>query len=119
MIPNRATPEGHELGRQMARLCDGKLAGKRDTRCGTCAFRGGDHVANGSPETLMTALKCTMEGDVFWCHEADRACAGWAAMRFPKDRLVQAPWDAVDGADHEPSGEVILLPDQSAPECWR
>lgn len=97
MRPNRTTPEGQELGRHMARLCDDELAGKRDDRCQTCAFRAGDHLANGSPETLMTALKCAMEGEPFWCHEHDRPCAGWKVMKFPKDRRVQAPWDAVDG----------------------
>lgn len=111
-IPNRVTDEGRELGRHMARLCDGEFVGKRDDRCRTCAFRGGDHIANGSPETLMTALKCAMEGTPFWCHEHDRACAGWAAMRFPKDKLVHAPWDAVEGGDYK-AGDVIPLPDLS------
>ena len=76
----------------MARLCKTAL-GDRDDRCLTCAFRKGDHPANGSPETLMSALKCVMEGEPFWCHEHDRACAGWAAMRFSKDNLVKAPWE--------------------------
>ena len=80
----------------MARLCDVELAGKRDDRCATCA---GDHLANGSPETLMTALKCAMEGKPFWCHEHDRVCAGWAAMRFPKDQRVEAPWPFIGGGD--------------------
>ena len=91
-VPNRTTPEGHELGRKLARLCDASLVGKPDNRCETCAFRAGDHLANGSPETLMSAMKCAMEGDPFWCHEHDRACAGWVAMRFPKGRTVAAPW---------------------------
>jgi hypothetical protein len=90
--PNVATEEGRELGRELARLCDLEMAGKEDRRCATCAFRAGDHLANGSPETLMSALKSAMEGTPFWCHEHDRACAGWAALRFPKDRLVEAPW---------------------------
>ncbi len=54
--PNVATEEGRALGRKLARLCDGELKGKADNRCQTCAFRAGDHIANGSPETLMTAL---------------------------------------------------------------
>jgi hypothetical protein len=40
----------------------------------------------------MSALKSAMEGTPFWCHEHDRACAGWAALRFPKDGLVDVPW---------------------------
>lgn len=111
--PNARTPSGIALGREMARICDGELAGKRDDRCQTCAFRHGDHIANGSPETLMTALKCAMEGTPFWCHEHDRACSGWALMRFPKGTCIEAPWDAVEGRDYE-AGDVILLPDLSA-----
>lgn len=99
MRPNLPTPEGRELGRELARLCDGELAGRRDDRCGSCALRAGDHLANGSVETLMSALKCAMEGEPFWCHEHDRACAGWAAMAFPKDARVAAPWPHVPGAD--------------------
>jgi hypothetical protein len=96
---NVATDLGRELGRELARLCDTELAGKEDTRCATCAFRGGDHLANGSPETLMSALKCAMEGTPFWCHEHDLACAGWAVMRFPKEALVEAPWPHLPGTD--------------------
>jgi hypothetical protein len=35
----------------------------------------------------------------FWCHEHDRACAGWAAMRFPKGQEVAAPWPHLPGRD--------------------
>ena len=108
--PNRTTPEGRELGRHMARLCDQELAGRRDDRCRTCAFRAGDHLANGSPETLMSALKSTMERTPFWCHEHDRACAGWSAMRFPKGRSVNAPWEHVNGGYYK-AGDVIPSPD--------
>lgn len=112
MRPNRATEEGRALGREMARLCDAELAGKEDDRCRTCAFRSGDHIANGSPETLMTALKCAMEGEPFWCHEHDRPCAGWRAMRFSKGQRVKAPWEFVQGGDYQ-AGDVIPLPDLS------
>ena len=30
--------------------------------------------------------------------EHDWLCAGWAAMRFPKDRRVEAPWPFIGGA---------------------
>ena len=114
MTPNRPTPEGRALGAQMARLCDGELKGKDDARCGTCAFRAGDHLANNSAETLMTALQCAMERTPFWCHEADMPCAGWLTMRFPAARTVTAPWDAVEGGMYQ-AGDVIPLPDESAP----
>jgi hypothetical protein len=96
---NRATGEGRALGKELARLCDKELAGKEDRRCATCAFRAGDHIANGSPETLMTAIKCAAEGEPFFCHEEARACAGWATMVFPKESRVTVPWDFVAGTD--------------------
>lgn len=112
MQQNRVTNEGRALGREMARLCDGELAGKRDDRCATCAFRAGDHLANGSPETLMSALKCALEGDPFWCHEHDRPCAGWAALRRSKPDRIEVPWDHVPGGNYK-AGDVIPMP---APE---
>jgi hypothetical protein len=112
MRPNRVTEEGRELGRHLARLCDSALARKEDARCGTCAFRAGDHLANGSSETLMTALKCAMEREPFWCHEHNRPCAGWAAMRFPTDRKVAAPWDYAPGGEYN-AGDVIPMPDET------
>ncbi|MFA6031795.1 MAG: hypothetical protein WC889_02710 [Myxococcota bacterium] len=98
MRENVATPEGRLLGAELARLCDAEVAKSgKDGRCDTCAFRAGDHLANGSPETLMTALKCAMEREPFWCHEHDRPCAGWRMFRF--DEPVAAPWPIIDGAD--------------------
>lgn len=101
MRPNQRTPDGIALGEQMARLCDKEITGKPDNRCGTCAFRRGDHLANGSPETLMSAIKCVLERTPFPCHEhgTDRPCAGWLAMRTPAGRELEMPWDYVDGAD--------------------
>jgi hypothetical protein len=100
MRQNQRTPEGIALGEQMARLCDVELADKPDNRCATCAFRRGDHLANGSPETLMIATKCLLERTPFWCHEEeDRPCAGWLAMRAPADGAMEMPWDHVGGAD--------------------
>lgn len=104
MIKNRATDEGRALGAQMARFADieAERSG-RDGRCGTCAFRAGDHLANGSPETLMTALKCVMEREPFWCHEHDRPCAGWQLLKADKDAAVEMPWPYIDGFDSTPS----------------
>ena len=100
-IPNETTPEGRALGAEMARLCDTAIDGE-DNRCATCAFRKGDHLANGSPATLMNALKCVIEGDPFYCHEHERPCAGWVAMSGRKDRGVprpklEAPWPFIEG----------------------
>ena len=100
MRENVATSEGRELGAHLARLCDREAESQgKDSRCHTCAFRAGDHVANGSPETLMTALKCAVEREPFWCHEHDRPCAGWLLLRSGTDSTVALPWDYVGGAD--------------------
>ena len=102
VIANSATPEGRELGMHLARLCDreAEKAG-RDDRCPTCAFRAGEHLANGSVVTLMSAVKCMAERDPFWCHEHDRPCAGWQLMRFEADATVSMPWDHVPGVEEE------------------
>lgn len=102
MIKNRRTPEGEELGRELARLCDTAINGKNH-RCNTCAFRHGDHLANGSAETLMNALKCVIEREPFYCHEIDRPCAGWLAMRFDKGNELKTPWDFIEGSNDIPN----------------
>lgn len=77
-IPNVTTPEGIELGRELARLADNEYARTgRDSRCETCAFRHGTHIANGSAPTLMSAVKCFLERTPFYCHETERPCGGW------------------------------------------
>ena len=100
MRPNKVTPEGWQLGKEIARLCDAEVAKQgKDGRCGTCAFRAGDHVANGSPETLMSAVKAMAEREPFWCHTWDKPCAGWTLMRFPAGETVTTPWEHPEGAD--------------------
>jgi hypothetical protein len=106
MIENTTTPEGRELGAHLSRMCEVEVARKgRDGRCYTCAFRAGDHLANGSPGTQMLALKCVMEREPFWCHEADKPCAGWLLMRA--DEPIGVPWSAEDcGVPVEPWRDV-------------
>jgi hypothetical protein len=88
-IRNRTTPEGQELGKCLARFADeaeprARLkAPELPPRCQSCAFREGHHVANGSPETQMDALKCLLERVEFHCHQPDREghlCSGWAMI---------------------------------------
>lgn len=112
MIVNRRTTDGEALGAELTRFCDQEEASNptKRRRCGTCAFRSGAHVANGSPETLMNALKCVMERTTFYCHEADRPCVGWRTLVF--DVGIKAPWDFVDGA-----GDPASLPSGQVPEA--
>ena len=80
LVPNRPTPEGKLLGEQLARLTDeaekelrAKLR-EQDARevmperCRSCAYRSGT-IPDGCPNTVMDALKCTMEGVPFYCHQ--------------------------------------------------
>lgn len=98
--PNKVTPEGWQMGKELARICDAEAAKQgKDGRCWTCAFRAGDHIANGSPETLMSALKCAAERTPFWCHERDQPCAGWTLMRWPAGATTELPWEHISGVD--------------------
>jgi len=106
MIRNRPTPEGAQLGENLARFCDEAEPAARlkapalPPRCNSCAFRKGPHVANGSPETQMDALKAVIEGVEFQCHEPARAgqpCSGWAMLRLAGDGGVgSVPWPFSD-----------------------
>lgn len=89
---NAPTPEGAELGRHLARFADQEEAAHPDApkRCGDCAFRAGT-LPNQCPQTLMDAVKCTMEGEPFHCHlgmrdgEPTRLCAGYLLMKCERD----------------------------------
>lgn len=113
---NKATPEGRELGKRLAKFCDDAEPDARlrmpelPPRCASCAFREGQHVASGSPETQMDALKCVIEGIQFLCHEPARegmVCCGWAMMmlaRKESDKLGTAPWPFSHGDDAATEG---------------
>lgn len=92
---NEATPEGFELGYYMARFVDQEEAkeplANGYARCATCAFRQGT-FPNGSPQTLMDAAKCVMEGVPFDCHEDEKPCAGWALLRRASESTSTVPW---------------------------
>lgn len=108
-IRNRATDEGRQLGVELARLCDTAEPAARlrapslPPRCASCAFREGPHVANGSPQTLMDAIKCVAERTEFQCHEPareDLPCSGWAMMVLaePEAEPIALPWAFSDRA---------------------
>ncbi len=103
-IKNAATDEGRELGHHMARFCDQAEQIARlkvpelPPRCASCAFREGPHVANGSPQTQMDAVKAWIEGHEFYCHEParkDHLCSGWSMLMLAKDKKsdVELPWN--------------------------
>lgn len=107
LVPNRPTPEGREMGRNIARLCDQadplfrlRFPGAPE-RCKTCAFRLGT-VPNGCVDTLMDATKALLEGVPFMCHESldggdpTRLCGGYAILQDaagPNAEPVKLPWD--------------------------
>jgi hypothetical protein len=88
---NQPTPEGRQLGKQIARLTkvaieDCKAAGiALPEQCASCAFREGT-FPNGCPETLLDAIDCMNTGTKFMCHhhkkgEPMHECAGWLASQ--------------------------------------
>lgn len=102
---NRTTPEGRNLGEQIARLCDVEALKlmregewNHDERCASCAFRKGT-VPNGCPQTLMDAMKCLMEKVPFHCHVGEKGeaevCSGWfASMQAIKDKpKTKCDWE--------------------------
>lgn len=98
---NEPTREGFELGYTLAKWVDAEeakapLANER----------------TGSPETMMDALKCAMEGLPFVCHEDMRPCAGWALLRrsAPASK-TKAFWPYSD----EPETAAFNEPQTSAP----
>jgi hypothetical protein len=118
-IRNVATDEGRILGRKLAQFCDDAEPAARlkapeiPPRCNSCAFRAGPHVANGSPETQMDALKCVIEGVEFQCHEPAREgspCSGWAMMMLGGGLApgAKVPWPFSDEAnsDTEKAAEI-------------
>lgn len=95
------------MGAHMARFCDEAEPKARlrmpelPPRCNSCAFRQGEHTANGSPQTQMDALKCVIEGREFLCHEPAREghlCSGWAMMMLAKDSadFAEVSWPFSD-----------------------
>lgn len=110
MEKNRDTDEGHEMGKHLARFADQAepkarlIAPTLPPRCASCAFREGKHTANGSPATLMNAVKCWIERERFECHQPDRQgepCSGWAMLMLADERpeAGQCDWDFIGGAD--------------------
>lgn len=92
---NLPTEEGIQLGTRLAEFASieaSKKPGIKE-RCQTCAFRSGT-IPNGCPPTLMDALKCLIEGDVFMCHEETRPCSGYLLMKM--DGKGKAPWEYSD-----------------------
>lgn len=100
LYPNRPTEIGRKLGDQLARLTEVALIEVKKKfpnhkePCGTCAFRRGT-IPNGCPETVMDALKCTLEQSAdFHCHEEKgQLCAGFMICLTAGKRQVKVPWE--------------------------
>jgi len=110
MIRNKPEPLGIALGEQLARFADESehefrgYLGFVPKRCNSCAYRKGT-FPNGCLATVANALKCSMEGDEFYCHETGNGlhghgesviCAGWILLN--NNKIVDVPWDFVEGA---------------------
>lgn len=113
MVPNRPTEVGKALGANLARLCDAEEIKLRERlpdmaeRCKSCAFRAGT-IPNGCPETLMDAIKASIEWVPFLCHErldVDRKphewCAGWFILAGRGDQPGEVSWPFSDEPDAE------------------
>lgn len=103
MVRNRPCKEGKLLGAELARLTDHAERKQLEkfpnmkVRCRTCAFRLGT-VPNGCVETVMDALKATMEQVPFMCHESvwnHDPCMGWvvAASAVTNSIPLPTPWE--------------------------
>lgn len=90
---NEPTRDGYELGYQLAKFYE--RAEFKPERCRTCAFRVGTY-ANGSPQTVMDAMKCVLEGIPFYCHEESRLCGGYVSLRAESPSRIKAFWDFSD-----------------------
>jgi hypothetical protein len=106
-IRNKATEDGRALGHHLARFCDEAEPAARlrfpelPPRCASCAFREGQHVANGSVAATMDATKCWLEGIEFYCHEPERKgqlCSGWSMMMLAKSKadFIKVRWPFSD-----------------------
>lgn len=97
LTPNRPSPEGQLLGKELARLTDKSESVLRakfpnhKARCKSCAFTAGT-FPNGCLPTVLDALKCVMDGTPFHCHQEfdDKGvptdfCAGWAIASMAVD----------------------------------
>jgi hypothetical protein len=112
MTRNLPSPEGGELGAELARLTDLQLERLRAQfpdlpgPCQSCAFRAGT-VPNRCATTVMDALECVAEMVPFYCHEdlgedgkPGSLCRGYAAAisALPGDAgPVEMPWDRSNG----------------------
>lgn len=102
MQRNFRSPEGAELGRELARLTDNAEPAARlkvpelPPRCASCALRAGRHLPNQSPVTLLNLTKCLLENMPFECHVREgELCSGWAMLMLAKtdSEPVEVPWD--------------------------
>lgn len=110
-VRNKVTPEGQMVGKQLAAWCNDAEPVARlqapdlPPRCASCAFRAGEHLANGSPATQLDAMKCTIEQIPFYCHDVhrpDHICSGWLMMQLAHadGEARKVPWDFVGGLEN-------------------
>lgn len=99
---NDPSPLGEQLGAMLSRFVDAEMDGPRilRPRCHDCAFLRGTEP-NKIAGTLMTALKCVIEKEPFYCHaergvSSGHLCAGWEALIDAKGPCGRAPWEFLE-----------------------
>jgi len=105
---NQPCPAGRALGEQLARLSEAaekevrpRLPADFPERCASCAFRL-DTFPNGCLPTVMDAMKCAMEGKMFYCHHGTpdvngrhtQPCIGYLISRASMHGKtpLEVPW---------------------------
>lgn len=129
MIKNKPTAVGIECGKQLSRLTN-VAKEKLETKlreadalelmpepCKSCAFVEGT-FPNGCPETVMDALKCTMEGKPFFCHQRMTSddkpldiCQGYLIARTGTIGMkpMETPWPYSNEPLKEENNEESVL----------
>lgn len=104
----RVSVEGIEISLMVAKIVEPEIQklieqGEPDERCATCAFKHGT-IPSSCHQTMLDAVKCLLEGKVFYCHAktigtgewlGPQVCHGYyaARQRVKDDAPVEVGWE--------------------------